>query len=264
MLLMLFVVLMTSCFLLKKGSGNIEKLNHIVTTGSDSLILVDSASFPNDDYYINDNDVIVTSSKLIYNAEGQYKPSVKIIEIKNTKVISKNSNLSQGRVVYKIPERMKIRSTYKVLVRIAKSESVISIYDSLEGTVRTSIIPVTETMEVNLVDPSPKDRKSFEIVADNTAIQIIENGDTYTEWSWNVTPIKIGNSHLKIVVSVIRDGNKKDVVYEDSVEVEKDIPSQINFFFCKYWQWLLSTLLIPFGVWWYKKNQEDKKNKLKE
>lgn len=188
---------------------------------------------------------------------------LKIIEVKNTKVIKQGNNLSEGRIVYKIPNVMKVRTTYKVLVRISKSKSTVSLYDSLKGTVITSKIPVTETMEVKLIDLSPKDNKAFDIEENNNGIQIIDNGDTYTEWSWGVTPIRVGSSKLEIVVSIIRDGNKKDIVYEDIVEVETDAITQILFFLKKYWQVLMTSIAIPFVVWIYKRRKEKKEDENK-
>ena len=223
-------------------------------------------SIPSDDIYGESAEpehhkVVVTSGEMWFPENPKPKPNngdLKIITIKNTKVITQSTNMSDGRVVYSIPQQMKIRHTYQVLLRIAKSKAILSIYDSLKGEVRTSEIPVTQIMETKLIDPSPSDQKSFEIVADNNAVQIIENGDTYTEWTWNVTPIRIGNSNLKIVVSIIRDGNKKDIVYEDSIEIQKDIPTQILFFWNKYWQWIIATFLLPFIIFLYK-NRKDKK-----
>jgi hypothetical protein len=208
-------------------------------------VIVDFDSMPN---YPK---VILTSGEGWYPEIPKPK-NLKVITIQNTKVINKSRDMSEGRVVYKIPETMKIFSTYKVLLRIAKTKAVISIYDSLDGVVRTSEIPVTQTMEVRLTDP----QKSFEILPDNNGVQMIENGDTYTEWSWNVKPIKVGNSNLKIVISIIRDGNKKDIVYEDSVMVEKDIPVQIQSFWDKYWQWCIGTLILPFFIFLYKKREK--------
>jgi len=200
-------------------------------------------------------DVTLVSSIEYYPVD-----KLKIIEINKGKVIKQTNGYYDGRIVYKIPDVMKIRSTYKVLVRIAKSKATVSLYDSLSGNVITSRIPVTETMEVKLIDVSPKDNKNFDIVELNNAVQLVENGDTYTEWSWGVTPIKLGNSNLKIVVSVIKNDNKKDIVYEDTVMVEKDILVQIIFFFKKYWQVLLTSIVIPLVVWIYKKRSKKKNN----
>jgi len=200
--------------------------------------------------------LLASSNTIIYEAFPV--EHLKIIEVKNTKVIKQGNNLSEGRIVYKIPNIMKVRSTYKVLVRISKSKATVSLYDSLQGTVMTSKIPVTETMEVKLIDLSPNDNKAFHISDVNSGVQIIEDGDTYTEWSWSVTPIITGSSKLKIVVSVIRDNNKKDIVYEDTVEVEKDIITQVLFFVKKYWQVFMTSIAIPFIVYIYKRRKEKK------
>lgn len=260
----LFFVFLCSCGLFKKSKQMHEGYGNGGNLHTDS-ITIDIDSIPSNDIYGESPEpdfpkVVITSGEIWYpkSPKKSGKENLKIITIENTKVISKSIEMSDGRVVYKIPPQMKIRSTYRVLLRIAKSKSILCIYDSLKGEVRTSEIPVTETMEIKLIDPSPMDNKSFEIVPDNNAVQIVENGDTYTEWSWNVTPIKIGNSNLKIVVSIIRDGNKKDIVYEDSVEVEKDIPTQILFFWNKYWQWIIATFLLPFIIFLYKNRKKKK------
>ncbi|MBK7362818.1 MAG: hypothetical protein IPJ01_11020 [Micavibrio sp.] len=205
---------------------------------------------------VSEENIKKNNNTIIYEAFPV--ENLKIIEVKNTKVIKQGNNLAEGRIVYRIPNIMKVRSTYKVLVRISKSKATVSLYDSLQGTIMTSKIPVTETMEVKLIDLSSNDNKAFHISDGNSGVQIIESGDTYTEWSWSVTPIITGNSRLKIVVSVIRDNNKKDIVYEDTVEVEKDFLVQIMFFFKKYWQVLMTSIAVPFIVWIYKRRKEKK------
>jgi len=208
---------------------------------------------------IKNKKVLIASSNIFI--PDARKLRLKIVEIKNTKVIKQGNNISEGRIVYRIPNIMKVRSTYKVFVRISKSKATVSLYDSLQGTVMTSKIPVTETMEVKLIDLSPNDNKAFHISDVNSGVQIIEDGDTYTEWSWSVTPIITGSSKLKIVVSVIRDNNKKDIVYEDTVEVEKDIITQVLFFVKKYWQVFMTSIAIPFIVYIYKKKKKKKEKK---
>ena len=208
--------------------------------------------------------VVIESAEPTYSVGGYYYIPMKGVRanvIDNTKIVKENSSLSEGRIVYKIPERMKVRSTYKVLVRISKSKKTISIYEKLSGDVVTSTLPVTETMDVKLIDISPEDRKEFNIIEINSSEQIVEDGDTYTEWSWNVTPIHVGSSKLKIIISVIRDKGKKDIVYEDTVIVEKDILVQIGFFFESYWQLLLTSIAIPFIVFLYKRRKEKEKKR---
>jgi len=103
----------------------------------------------------------------------------------------------------------------------------------------------------------------FDVVPDNNAVQLVENNESITQWTWNVTPLKSGTANLKIVVSIIKDGNKKEVVYQDTVKVNMDMEKEIPFFINKYWQWLLSTLVIPFVIWFYNRHKKDKEGKKK-
>lgn len=215
---------------------------------------------------IDDTEVELESSAPAPNIESSNpkpiqtestKPTIRIVKVQNSRVYDKTQH--EGKIVYKIPTEMKVRETYQVIVRIGKSS--INIYENLDGQVRESVIPVTQTMEVNLIDPSPKDSKAFDIIADNNAVQIVDSTETYTQWSWNVTPLKAGKTELKVVVSIIRDGNKKEEVYSDKVEVKINPIKQILFWLKNYWQWLLTTLLIPVFKWIYdnyiKKKKEE-------
>ena len=95
------------------------------------------------------SNIVVESSNYLSGSAMNFAhgKDLKIVYVKNTKVVANIIDLSEGRVVYKIPEKMKIRSTYKVLVRISKSKSVVSIYDSLSEKIMTSTLPVTQTMK---------------------------------------------------------------------------------------------------------------------
>jgi hypothetical protein len=197
-----------------------------------------------------DMETSVGSSIEIANAESVYLlkkyPKLKIVNVKSP--ITKTTT-NKGHVAYHIPTIMNVRDTYQVSLRISKT--TVNIYEELEGVVKTTIIPITETMEVKLIDPSPIDDKTFSIIPDNNAEQLIEDGDEVTKWTWNVMPLKTGNANLKIVVSIIKNGHKKETVYQDNIRIRTNPVKTIPLFFSKYWQWMLSTLIIPFGVWLY-------------
>jgi hypothetical protein len=181
-------------------------------------------------------------------------PRITIINVKSK--ITK-STINKGYVAYHIPTIMYVRETYQVSLVISKSN--INIYEDFEGVVKTTTIPITETMDVKLIDPSPIDDKTFSIVPDNDAEQMIEDGNEVTKWSWNVTPLKSGGANLKIVVAIIKNGHKKETVYQDNVRVITNPGKTIPIFIGKYWQWFLSTLIIPFGIWLYNKKKEKEK-----
>jgi hypothetical protein len=186
----------------------------------------------------------------------QIKEQIKIVRVNSSSVYSRNT--TGGNFVYRIPPIMRVRETYQVLARISRSE--VNIYENLNGEVKQTTVPITESMEVKLIDPSPDDNKQFSIIADNVAVQLVDSTDAYTQWSWNVTPLRSGTANLKIVVSIIRDGKTKETVYEDPVKVEINPVEQVKFWFQNYWQWALTTLLIPLAKWLYdkfKKKQKD-------
>lgn len=162
------------------------------------------------DVQIDFQSVGVEKSNIVED-KNPIKNNLSIVNVTNN--VKTFSSTDNGHVAYKIPNVMSLRTTYQVIVRISKSNMYI--YDSLNGTVKTTIIPLTKTMEVKLIDPSPSDSKMFNIVTDNDSIQVIENNKDVTQWSWDVTPLRIGQAMLKIMVADITDEGKKEVIYED-------------------------------------------------
>ncbi len=257
-------ILFTSILIGCVGGKKSTKSTHVnilpIELDSNSVI---SISDNNDNNTTLNHDIEEKDPNILVGHQNTNNQNIKIVNIEKTKIYKESHN--EGKVVYKVPSIMSIRETYQVLVRISKSS--VNIYENLNGEVRTSIIPITETMEVKLVDPSPDDYKSFEIVADNNGVQMVDSTESYTQWTWNVTPIKSGKSKLKIVISVIKNGNKKETVYEDNVEVKIDAINEIVFFIHKWWQWIIGALLLPvfkwlFGIW--KKRRDEKKKKKKK
>jgi hypothetical protein len=105
--------------------------------------------------------------------------------------------------------------------------------------------------------------ENFKIASKSTETQNIEQLG-YTEWEWNVMPLKSGEHELKLIIKVritSEDGEKsfKDiVVFEKNVFAKKNISYSIKNLFNKYWQWSLSTLIIPFIVWLYNRKKKKK------
>ena len=266
----MFTVILTSCSVLKPkpryGSSRTPSSNGIIHENEDyssdefGYEASDPGPLPSEESY----EIVVEPSYILdYESYPSYdlihveeNTQIQIVEIENRVVNRETMNL--GRVVYKIPTEMKVRTTHQVIVRISKS--TVHILEDLEGEVKTTVIPITETMEVKLVDPSPDDDKMFEIVPDNDGIQLVEDNESITEWTWNVTPKRSGEAKLKVVISIIRDGVKKEKVYSDEVIVKSDIKKSSWYFIRTYWEWIMSSLVLPFVIWFFtkrKKKEED-------
>jgi len=246
----LICLLLTACAL-KKDSQQNEFNTLIVDTVNVDTINIQNYQ-PN---YFEESYSLRYESQPYLEVENNKTNNVdvKIIEVPSYK--TNDIEKSGGYIVYKIPTEMLVRNTYQVIVRISKSK--INIYENINGVIKTSTIPITETMEVRLIDSSPSDNKMFDIGSNNKLIQLVENNENITQWTFDVTPIRIGKSKLKVVISTITNGKVKETVYEDEVKVKINITKTIPFFIGKYWQWLLSTIIIPLIIWRYKKRQKN-------
>lgn len=155
-----------------------------------------------------------------------------------------------GRLVYEIPDEMTKFNVYYIIAKIQRDTVDVRIYNGIKVVVDT-IIRVSETMQVELIDPSGI---NFNIVS-NSAQQFVEITEP-TTWEFSVTPLKSGENPLQLVVSVIRDGNLKQTVYKDNVIVKTSAGIEIKSWFGKYWQWFFTVLLIPIFKWMWNKRKE--------
>lgn len=200
-------------------------------------------------------DVVHANVKNFEDSKSQY--TIKNVSKKIQKSILNKPDISIGQVVYKVPDTMIIFTNYRITVRISKDTSIENIVTTLTGNLRRAEIPVSSEMEVSLVDESPEDDKSFKVTKVNSDQQSIE--EDYSEWIFNVQPIKTGNKKLNLVVSIIRGNSKKQVVYTDVIHVRSNVKKEVKSFWDKYWQYILSTFVIPLSVYFWQKKKKSKK-----
>ena len=160
----------------------------------------------------------------------------------------------KGRLVYEIPKEMVKLQTYTIVVKISRNLTDVTIYDNIKVVIDT-VIRTSELMQVELIDPT---NTAFKIIS-NTPKQFI---DTYepTTWEFFVTPLKKGNNELKVVVSIIKDGNIKQTVYSDNVIVKTSTWLEVKLWLQSYWQWFFVVILLPIGKYVhskYKRNEKD-------
>jgi len=162
-----------------------------------------------------------------------------------------------GIIIYQIPEKLTYGETYIFKLRIS-SKYKISIENLLVnnkniplttnphiGPIILEDIKTSEYMSANLwADPN-----GFEISSLNTIRQKINN-ESFTEWSWKVKPIKSGEFYIKLTINI------DDIdysVYEKDMLVHISIKDKIYLFIMNNYQWLWSTLFVPFLIPWIKK-----------
>jgi prepilin-type N-terminal cleavage/methylation domain-containing protein len=77
------------------------------------------------------------------------------------------------------------------------------------------------------------------------------------EWRWTVTPTKGGSRMLYLAVDALLmiEGDRvpRSIrVLEHPIRVDITTAEQAQVFFTDNWQFVIGTLLIPLGMWWWK------------
>jgi hypothetical protein len=177
-------------------------------------------------------------------------------------------NPSLGLVAYSVPNSMQVGKTYTVKLRISKENNKLQLINgngvpianaNIDSKITIASIRVEPIMSAKLLSDSSK----MLIQSTSTLVQDIEK-EGFTEWEWRLTPIKGGDIFLKIMVSVITESEDgkitKDIpVYDEVINVRSNVVFTTEGFIKQYWQWIMTTIIIPFIVWFY--NRKKKKEK---
>ncbi len=295
--LFLFVLFLTSCSLFRKTElqEDLEKFNQIDSTmvikipqdtDGDGLTdeedkcplefgLVENSGCPvvlaNYEKIESNPIKKIEEQKQVENTKPIVKKNIKV-EDKTSEVINNQSteNITPGTMAYSVPEEMKVGNTYNIKLRISKDNNKIQLISgdrnitisdtSIKSIVTIESIRVEPIMSAQLVS----DENSFEIKSLSTEVQNIEQSG-YTEWQWLIKPLKGGENFLKLVVKVRvkEDGQEfyKDItVFDKKIPVKSNTIFTVKSFLSQYWQWIMTTIIIPLIIWFYKKRSEDKKN----
>jgi len=273
----LFLVILNSCVTSKEVQVNFDKENivEIDTNFVDSSFVDSSFVDPIvesikisieqdsiDEIFVNEKKDLPKVEKL------KTDDKVKVEVIDNT-TLDDITNESVGIMAYSTPKQMVVGKSYTIKLRISKEKNKIQLISgdrnitindvTVDSKVVIESIRVEPIMSANLISEDGK----FIIKTLSTETQNIEDKG-YTEWEWRIIPLKGGKNFLKLVVKVkIVDKNGesyKDItVFDKNVEIKSNIFFDIKNWISNYWQWLITTIIIPFVIWFYKKKNEEKK-----
>lgn len=269
-LLFISLFLLSGCNIVKKVFNRNKTSDTLVYEQLDSLQSIE---------YEYDEIVVVKDKILVYDDEvnemviKKKSVDVDIIDEVYEKEVSEvvpvtviappKSNNSRGKVAYSVPNEMKVGKLYNVKLRISKikkdvEKQIVSGINSnnVESTIEVLDIRIAPIMSAELLDPN----SMLEIKELSTNVQSIDSLG-YTEWTWSIMPIKSGDIPLKLIVKVkVKvDGES---IYKDIPVLEKIIYTKANVkwnlknFVSNYWQWLMTTLIIPFITFWWKRRKK--------
>jgi hypothetical protein len=260
----LLVLFLTSCATKKEVEINIKNENPISVSKepSDSISIITNDTLVEllDGMIINPDkkdDEVMTQQEVTKSIERHEKKT-------NLKVVDKSNSLdtTMGWVAYSVPETMKTFRTYSIKVRISKksnrqNKAVLILGD--DDVINNSEYPSLATIDDIKISGEMTaelrgDSDAFFIKSLSTKVQNIDN-ESYTEWEWVVTPKKIGESPLKLIIKV-KGSNKDIVVFNKNIKVKKNVSVEVVGFFDSNWQWLMTTIIIPVFIYFWNRKRK--------
>lgn len=172
--------------------------------------------------------------------------------------------LSPGKILFNPPQEMTVGVRERVEVRIAKT-----IIEDLTAGLKGRGAPQIEGIKVGTFMKVHLRGDNFDIKTLSHEGQPV-TGEGFTEWVWDVTPLKRGFQWLSLIVTVRLklpnyDEETKDLrVFDREIKVKVNIPYSIKNFLYSYWEWIITTI-IGSGIigWiirkWFKKKKYKKK-----
>jgi hypothetical protein len=160
--------------------------------------------------------------------------------------------LPSGALTYNTPNTMRV-GKMQVIEAVVSREATSAIERDLRknGQTAASSVRVSSLMKAHLYgDPA---------LVDIVALQDDSIEETFDPtgrmmWKWDVTPTRAGTTDLSLAVDVGVDVPPRPerhfrTVKNVRIPIASDWSYQFPHFVFANWQWLLSTLLIPFGIW---------------
>lgn len=167
------------------------------------------------------------------------------------------AKLPMGRILYVVPDMMKVGVVERVVARIEQQLSD-EFFKGLErrGVEKVEEIKVGTFMAVRLTGP----KEAFTVERTSSEEQVVaERG--VTQWTWDVTPLAAG-THPLTMTAVVRikipgggEERKDYEVFHKAIRVRVDplgiARFLLRFLFVDQWQWTMTALLGSGGlVWW--------------
>jgi hypothetical protein len=118
-------------------------------------------------------------------------------------------SLKPGHLLYQVPAVMVLQTTYDCLVRVAEELSQVMEGIAKDEDVVIEDIGLSEVMEVEILDGGGSDDPAFDIMLLSDGEQLVDEY-SYTEWVFNVRPLREGQHQLILKISVLLTINGKE------------------------------------------------------
>jgi hypothetical protein len=169
------------------------------------------------------------------------------------------AGLPMGRILFACPPEMRVETSERVEVRITGNpkEDIMAGLEERGVPIETAA-KISPVMKVTL---TPDEGDVFDVKSLSEGEQLV-GGDGFSQWVWSVTPLKSGTHNLYLTVNAVVNvpglgPQKKEIpVLTQAVRVRADAAYSISQFLHSNWQWLATTLVIPLGLWLWKRRSK--------
>jgi hypothetical protein len=167
--------------------------------------------------------------------------------------------LEKADTVFIVPETIKLDKSMEASLVIDLSKDAAKFLVNPTGSnVKGEKIEISRVVVTKILAPD------FDVIEVTKDGRQLLNLTGPTEWRWTLTPNKIGEYKVNVTVSaVIEIGNDRAErlikVFNHEVTVFVTPTDAAKYFFSKNWQWLWSTLVLPFGIWIWRDRSKKKK-----
>jgi hypothetical protein len=163
------------------------------------------------------------------------------------------NQLYNASMAFGVPENANIDDNIKAELLIDMTKSATELEKTLTIKERKihDTIKVSHIIRANLVAP---DFKVTNITPEEQALSSLEP----TQWRWILEPTSAGTYDVNLIITAIVNIDDQSSLhtiktYDKTLYIEITPKQRIKMWLANYWQWLFSTLLLPFGLWVYRK-----------
>ena len=229
-----------------------------------TLLLISSCGAPllNDQSYrielpsqsqYKKNNTPSSMSMPVLTAGTQNKTVISEIPGKIIKKDGIENQLSTASLTFSVPEYANVSDTItaQLLINPNLSPEELAKQLKINSPKEKTEIQISKIVITKLIAPD------FIVEKVTPEEQIISETKT-TEWLWRLKPKATGKYVINLsVTAVIKVSNQKMAehhikTFDRDVTVTIKSSQIFSNFLEKYWQWILSTIIIPFGLWIYK------------
>jgi hypothetical protein len=164
------------------------------------------------------------------------------------------NQLSVASIAFSVPELINIRDKVKVqlLIDPTVNPALLEQRITVKGKTTSTKLLVSKIVSANLIATDGITVKA--ITPERQAISLTQP----TEWVWELLPVKPGKFELYLVVNAevqvdSTRASRQIKTFEEVIEVEVTARQQVMLVFEKYWQWVWTAMLLPLGVWGWKR-----------